>query len=585
MSSPVEQIKERLGIVEVISSYLKLEKAGSNFKAKCPFHTEKTPSFFVSPSRNTFYCFGCGVKGDIFSFVEQFEGLDFMGALRVLANRAGIELTFEPREARTQRERLYALLEEATLFFEHNLTSVPKPRAYLLGRGVTAETVKLWRLGWAPPKWGDLRHFLRGKGYRDEEIEQAGLIKRPDIEDGERGRGSGDYYDRFRSRIMFPLFDSSGRVIAFSGRIFEETVPTSDSRSAGAKYINSPETPLFHKSKVLYGYDRAKFAIRKYNFSVLVEGQMDLLLSHQGGFPNTVALSGTALTGEQIELLRRLSQNVVMAFDPDVAGVKSSGRSAELALSSGMNVKVARLPQGKDPADLIREDKEVFRAVVRNSTHIVEFYLDVFGETVTDKREFRLTASKVIIPLISEIPDSIDQAHFVSLAAERLSVPQEAVWEEVRKRREMLEGGTDVKSPEKIEKPQMRRDRIKEKLIGIFLWHREASESLVDIHVLEAKLRELLEAEFDAIMNVPDDVRSSYLFEAEVSFPDPTSLKEMTAELLQSLEEELLKERFGAMLLELKAAEGRGDANEVERLFAACKDLSLKLESLKAHGV
>jgi len=292
-SSPTDQIKERLGIVDVVGAYLTLEKAGNNLKAKCPFHNEKTPSFFVSPSRNTFYCFGCGEKGDIFTFVERFEGLDFRGALKVLSEKAGVPITFESQTVRDERTRIYDVMKEAVSYFELTLKNEGKVKNYLSERGLTTGTVQRFQLGYAKSEWNALSDQLIKKGYSEKEIEKAGLIK---LSDSERPRDKNTYkeryYDRFRGRIMFPIADASGRVIAFSGRLFPE-------EDGNAKYINSPETVLFNKSKVLYGYDKAKHTIRKANFSIVVEGQMDLLMSHQSGFPNTVALSGTALTLSQ----------------------------------------------------------------------------------------------------------------------------------------------------------------------------------------------------------------------------------------------------------------------------------------------
>ncbi|KKP98393.1 MAG: primase protein [Candidatus Nomurabacteria bacterium GW2011_GWA1_36_15] len=273
INSPVQQIKERLSIEEIVSSYIKLEKAGANFKARCPFHNEKTPSFFVSPDRASYYCFGCGAKGDIFSFIEEFEGLDFKGALKILAERAGIPLVQYSKEKEGEKEKLYRAMEEATKFFEKNLAENKKILEYLKSRGLEEKTIGDFKIGFSLLDWRTLFEYLKSKGFSDKEIELAGLVKKT-----EKG-----FYDRFRGRIMFPISDSSGRIIAFSGRIFED-----DGKSA--KYLNSPDTPIFSKSAVLYGLDKAKESIRKNNFSILVEGQMDLILSHQAGFRNTVAI-------------------------------------------------------------------------------------------------------------------------------------------------------------------------------------------------------------------------------------------------------------------------------------------------------
>ncbi len=334
MNSPVQKIKERLSIEEVVSSYITLNKVGSNLKAKCPFHNEKSPSFFLSPDRGTYYCFGCGAKGDIFTFVEEFEGLDFKGTLKLLAGRAGVELEKYNKEEESEKEKLYRVMEEATKFFEKNLTENKDAQEYLKSRGIEEKTTKDFRIGFAILDWRKLYDFLKSKNFTDKEIESAGLAKKPD--DTNKAM-----YDRFRGRIMFPITDSSGRVIAFSGRILLD-----DGKSA--KYLNSPETPIFNKSSVLFGIDKAKESIRKNNFSILVEGQIDLVLSHQAGFKNTVASSGTAMTDSTVSkenlinnlgLVRRLSKNIVLAYDADRAGNNASNRFAKIYLYLVMDVK------------------------------------------------------------------------------------------------------------------------------------------------------------------------------------------------------------------------------------------------------
>ena len=315
MHSPVEKIKERLSINDVISSYLTITQAGKNYKAKCPFHNEKTPSFFISPERGSYYCFGCGAKGDIFSFVEHFEGTDFLGALKLLAEKAGVTLERKSYESKDKTERLYDIMEEATTFFELNFERQPEARSYLRGRGLSDPTIKSFRIGYAPSVWRSVSDHLLSKGFTREDIEAVGLIKTSD-------KG---FYDRFRGRIIFPISDSSGRVIAFSGRIFAlSSDQTKKSEVEEAKYLNSPDTQLFNKSNVLYGIDKAKVAIRSRGYSIVVEGQMDLILSHQALFLNTVAVSGTALADSvndteskinNLGLIRRLSPNVIFAFD------------------------------------------------------------------------------------------------------------------------------------------------------------------------------------------------------------------------------------------------------------------------------
>lgn len=571
MASQVEQIKEKLGIADVVGQYIKLEKAGINLKAKCPFHNEKTPSFFVSPARNSFYCFGCGAKGDIFSFVEQFEGVDFTGALKILGEKAGVPIVYERQEKRDEKSLLHSIMEEAVLFFEDNLKEQKKAQEYLKERGLDERVIKLWRIGYSPDSWSALYEHLKGK-YSADEIERAGLIKK-----SEKG---GDYYDRFRGRIMFPISDNSGRTIAFSGRIF-----SSDDNDKEAKYINSPETPLFSKSKILYGLDRAKFSIRKLNFSIIVEGQMDLLASHKAGFTNTVALSGTALTGEQAGLLKRLSGNVVLAFDSDSAGVASSGKSAMLMLSLGMDVKVARLKQGDDPSDVLKRDKNEWKRAIKDSKHIVDFYLDILTDTIDDKRKLRLKVGQTVLPYIKRISNKIDQAHFISVVAHRLSVSEDAVREELEKTMEPEDIGIAVIAEyesgaveRKLESKKA--SSIENKIAGIILWQRNEKKPVIDIKSSVKEFERI--AGNEKVLNIMkrENFADKLLFETEQAYENPKKLQSDINELLQNLEQEYIKEVLDNTLIELKSAEAENDLEKISETLKKYKELSDKLTSI-----
>jgi DNA primase len=396
MSSAAQTIKERLGIADVIGAYIKIEKTGANYKARCPFHNEKTPSFFISPARNNYYCFGCGAKGDIFTFVEEFEKIDFLGALKILAEKAGVELAqFQhDRSKDSELDKLRAVLEVATVFYEEQLNKNPSAKFahdYLLGRGLTEDTILTWRIGLASNEWRGLGDYLRSKNIGNTEMEKVGLIKQTGT----------SVYDRFRERIMFPLFDSSGRVIGYSGRFIkfplaESSTPTTgqpgtsqsaDENREPPKYLNSPDGVLFNKSEILYGYHRAKEGIRKFGYAILVEGQLDMLMAHQAGFNNTVATSGTSLTALHLEKIKRLTDNTMIVYDADKAGLKASLRAWELALSLGMDVKIAALPKGEDPASLILSDKEKFKSCLKNAKHIIDFYLDILEREGLTGRE------------------------------------------------------------------------------------------------------------------------------------------------------------------------------------------------------
>src|SRR3990167_1470088 len=430
MADTVQQIKDRLSIVDVVSQYVKLQRAGASLRARCPFHAERTPSFHVSPDRGTYHCFGCNVGGDIFSFVEAIEGLDFKGALKVLAERAGVELVYERggKEKKDERERLFELLEAATIFYTSRLNDAAKK--YLKERGMTDATIQAFRLGLAGDSWSEASDYLRNKStgggsssggkFTDKEILEAGVAKK-----NERG----SLTDKFRNRIIFPISDSAGRVVGFSGRIFGEAASPD-----APKYLNSPETPLFHKSRVLYGFDRAKVAIRKLNCAVLVEGQMDLLASHQAGWANTVAVSGTAFTPEHAALIKRMTENLVLALDADEAGIKAAGRAARTALQGGLNVKVAQLPTGLDPADLIQKSgADEWKKAIRDSKDIITFLLDVLEEHMPQKDKFRRAVETIVLPFLSDVQSPIAREQHVHEIARRLGVSESAVSEALAK--------------------------------------------------------------------------------------------------------------------------------------------------------
>ena len=435
MDPVVQQIKDRINIADVVGQYVTLRRAGRSFVARCPFHKERTPSFHVSPERGTYICFGCGEKGDVFSFIQKMDGIDFPAALKQLAEKAGVKL--EPRrfkstapQEKEKEERLREVCEAAIKFFEAQLQSRKEVQEYVRARGVRNETASAWRLGYAPARWEQLSLHLKSLGFTNDEIVEAGFAVRSEKKPGE-------VFDRFRGRIIFPLFDVAGQPIAVSGRFFEK-VPGSREEGEPAKYVNSPETPIFKKSRVLYGLNAARAAIRKADCVLLVEGQFDLIMAHQSGLPFTVALSGTALTEEHLSILGRLSKRLVSALDADAAGVRAGLKSAHMALAAGFDVKVPAFPSGKDPADLARENPELLKAAVRTSTSAVEFFLEALRPgarpAVGGARAYQKSVEASVLPLIAAMGSRIEQEHYISLVAARLGVSAMAVRAEVDKR-------------------------------------------------------------------------------------------------------------------------------------------------------
>ncbi|MCA9351887.1 DNA primase [Patescibacteria group bacterium] len=358
-------IKDKLNILDVVGSYVKLEKAGKTYKGTSPFTNEKTPSFFVSPEKGFFYCFSSGKGGDIFTFIEEIERVDFKEALAILAEKAGVDLGKISLEDQTQEKRYYTILDDVTKWYEVHLRKNTEVVNYLTQRGLTKDTIVQFRIGFAIDDWRDAYRYLKSRKHTDADIVAAGLVLKKD---------GGDYYDRFRSRIMFPLFDSRGRVIGFSGRIF-----TDDPDVKSAKYINSPEGPLFDKSKVLYGYHIAKNAMAKAGNCILVEGQFDVLLAQQAGYLNTVAISGTGLTDDHVAMIKRFTDTVLLALDSDQAGIKATRRSVLAAYRNNMQVRVITLPNGMDPADTIAKSKAQWDVCVTDAKDYIDYRLELAG--------------------------------------------------------------------------------------------------------------------------------------------------------------------------------------------------------------
>jgi DNA primase len=558
--SEVQDIKDKLSVNEVVGQYLTLRRAGRNFVGLCPFHKERTPSFHVSPERGSYMCFGCGEKGDIFSFVEKMEGIDFPTALKQLAKQAGV--TLKPRqfnahheEDKNKEERLYEACEAATSFFESVLKNKKEVQEYLHTRAVHEDTIKAWRLGYAPASWEELAQHLQNLGFTKDEIVEAGLAARSE-------RKPGEVYDRFRGRIMFPLFDAGGRVIAFSGRFFEK-VPGSHEESDPAKYVNSPETILFKKSRVLYGFDRAKNAIRKKDCILLVEGQFDLVLSHQSGLDYAVAVSGTALTPEHLSLLGRLSKRLVLALDGDSAGIRAGLKSAILAFGMGFDIKIPTFEGGKDPADLAKENPELLKAAVRTSKTAVEFFLDVLRRGAKDNRAYKLLVQNQVLPLIKAMPSRIEQSHFIGIVAQRLEVPEDAVRTEVAKVRsappEISDNAeTPVGTPAEELAPL-------ERAAGMLLYQFE------DDDAVQTKLKNLLGAERVATLKetlAPHAERLRFEFDALGSLPkeeDEGQEGAIAETLLESVERITIEEEMHALRQKLYAG-GAEDKNIGQRL-------------------
>jgi DNA primase len=566
MSSPVEQIKEKLDIVSVVGSYIKLEKAGSNFRARCPFHNEKTPSFMVSPDRGTYHCFGCNRGGDIFSFVEEIEGTDFPGALRVLADRAGVVLTRENPKERNERDRQFALLSDVALFYRRELRKNTEAIQYLRKRGLLPATIDEFQIGFAPNDWHAAENYLRGRGYTEIEMEKTGMSIR-----SEKG-----IHDRFRSRIMFPLCDSSGRIVGFTGRVFQSDDP--------AKYVNSPQTALYDKSKILFGLSLAKTSIREAGAAILVEGQMDLIMAHQAGTKNSVAVSGTALTTFQLEMLKRFADKLLFSFDSDNAGLAAAKKSAIPALQMGFDVHAIELSGEKDPADLILESQEKWAEAIQSSKHIVEFFLSVLQKKSSDKRAFRLAVEKDVLPIVASIDSKIDQAHFIEVIAEFLDLSRDAVSEEMKKAavrgdNEPLPRESAEEVPAVKRTPSSRKEAVERKIKGVILWQESASEPILPHEEILARYKTIA----GLVRETEESEKNALIYEAEAFYSGTASLEKEVEDLFLNFEKEIIRDSQEEIMKEWKRAELLHDNKKVEELSVAFNELSGKLNKLNSQ--
>lgn len=563
MSDTVEKIKERLTIVDVVQSYVKLTRAGKYWKGLSPFTKEKTPSFFVSPDKGLYHCFSTGKGGDMFTFVEEMERVDFKGALKLLAEKAGIELTPESRESRDERDQLYAVLTEASDYFVVTRKERADVTEYLRGRGLDVATIEHWKIGYAPKDWRALKDHLTRKGFSDETQLSAGLIKKPDREDASGSEAKP--YDRFRGRIMFPIFDPSGRVIAFSGRIFED-----DPTHPQAKYLNSPEGVLFDKSRALYGIHEAKAGIRTLSFAMLVEGQVDLVLMHQLGYRSTVATSGTSLTASHVEILKRYSTNVLLSYDGDQAGINATYRASLLLLDAGCNVKVVALPTGRDPADMARTDSADLKERIKKAEPVITFFVSHLKRTVSDDRTRLLEVGRLVLPLVARIQNALDQEFFVKQIAEALSASEDALRAELKK---VVTVGAPV-VPEK--NPFFADDARESLLFGILRTYEDAGNQ----HATEVESAFI--NEFGKERLVTNRARGDSYEEAAriIASENFFTLGEKLAEVLgeRNPERARLKAGYDVLIQELKRAEQEHNEAEVTRLMEELRALSKKLE-------
>ncbi len=434
--TPAEEVKSRLDIVATIQDYIPLKAVGVNFKALCPFHSDKTPSFIVSKSKQIWHCFGCNEGGDIFSFLMRYEGIEFVEALRILAQKAGVTLRKQDPKITNERSHLVDICELASEYYHQCLLKAKfaeKAREYIQKRGITQEMIECFKIGFSPPvevKGYDINNFLIKKGFIEQDILKAGLIIQ-----SQRGFG---YYDRFRHRVMFPLFDIHGRVVGLTSRILPGV------EDGMGKYVNTPQTLIYNKSQLLYGLHLAKEAIRRQDRAVIVEGNMDVITAHGIGASNVLASSGTAITSEQIQLIKRFTNNLTIAFDMDVAGVAAAERALEPALREGMNIRILTLPvdtPAKDPDEFIRSYSTSDLALVAWEERVKQaqgfvkmMYKKYFDGVDLSDVEQKRTASHQFLNILKLLPDAIEQMHWLNELSSMIHVPVNILRETLQKK-------------------------------------------------------------------------------------------------------------------------------------------------------
>lgn len=594
MSNPtIEAIRSRLNLVDVVSSYVPLKKAGVNFKANCPFHHERTSSFIVSPGKQIWHCFGCGEGGDVFGFVMKYENLEFAEALKILADKAGVQLPrYSKADAKAdlKRKTLLHINDLSAKFYNKVLekSSLAAPaRKYLKERRLSPATIKEWQIGFAPDSPHLLEDFLKKKNFSKEEMLAAGVVL-----ESSKNPGETRLFDRFLNRITFPIRSYAGDVVAFTARII-------DPAAKAAKYINSPETPIYSKSKIIFGLYEAKQEIRKRDCAIIVEGNMDVIASHQAGFKNVVASSGTAFTTEQLATLSRLTKNLKFAFDADAAGQSATRRTLESALQLGFNVYILDMHGAKDPDELIKSDPKAFEKAIQES----QLYMDYFFErsfadydpSSVQKKKQVLTE---LIPLIQKLADPLDIEHYVKALASRMGTVEKVIYEILSRQRTLA--STGARTATGTAKPLLKNRSyfLEEKLLGYALFGPDYKEKiLAELELSEfrdPKIRSIFEwlqtsqsksqEDFIAGLGGLSELAKLALFMVESEHDqtgDERVFERQFAHIFNEFKTNAIKIKISAVMGEMVLAEQRNDKILLSNLNQKFLQLA---QALKAYG-
>lgn len=586
-------IKEKIDLAQLVQEYVPLKKAGIYYKAPCPFHREKTPSFMVNAEKQIWKCFGCGKGGDIFSFVEEMEGLDFVEALKLLAERAGIKIdNYRSEIDKSQKNRILEINQKAAYFFHHVLLEMPASkgaREYLENRGLKKETIDQWQIGFIPDQWDLLTQYFLKKGVGVDDLIAAGLTIKKDA-----ARAGQGFYDRFRGRIMFPIWDVHGSVVGFTGRVLVET------ENSGGKYVNTPQTLVYDKSRVLYGLNNAKTEIKAEDLAVIVEGQMDVVACHQAGMKNVVASSGTALTLEQIKLLKRYSPNVAMAFDGDKAGIAAAKRGIDIALSEGLNVRAISIPQGggKDADECLKKNPQVWFESVKNASDVMDWFFSMaFNNKDVSGPKAKQQVADELLPLVGLIPYAIERDCWLKQLGERLGVEASVLRDDLKRFSKDKKDGnpTDNKPAPSTTPPLDTLERLLQRLLMIWVSHPEylsAQWPLLKIdccigsvyqHLYETIKNQYNSTTQPAISDWQDFFVNSALAEEfenlkmlAVIEPGETAdsnLKTEALTIIIRVSEEWSKKKRKEIQFQLIQAEKSGDKEQAQKLFVELQNI------------
>lgn len=559
----IDDVKDRLDIVEVLSGYLKLTKAGANYRALCPFHKEKTPSFMISPERQIWHCFGCGEGGDIFKFVMKYENVEFPEALRLLAKRAGVELKKEDPRIQNEMLKLYGICEKAMEYFENNLKAKSDVSDYLTKRGLKRETINYWHLGFVSEGSGGLLQYLAKHNFKSDDVAKTGLIIKSQ-------RQPNSYFDRFRSRVIFPIFDTQDRVVGFTGRIFNESEHPNE-----PKYLNSPESPVFNKGRLLYGFSQNKKTIREKEQAILVEGQMDFLMAWQDGIKNVVATSGTALTEEQLKILKRVTKTLLIGYDMDEAGRLATERAIDLAKNADFRVQVLTLPEGvKDAADFVLAQPGELKNLLAQAEDSGDYYYRIaLANLDKNDLEAKKKAVNFLLSKIKWISSPVERSHWIGKIAGDLQIKESYLEEELLKMKSEPHRvfAENAVAAEPFKEVKTRKGLLNERILALATKDETLRVRLVEIK--QYVLPDYLAVAEVLINNQFNDITDNVLAErigyfkllADYELAEEEALAEDFEIAVRELRKEILRDKIFQKTLLIKESEKVNDLEELNR--------------------